>query len=395
MTLTASASGGTPGYNYNWSSGTPTVSPTTTTQYTVTVNDANGCTATANVTVQVNPALAVATNSVPVTCANSPVILSAVASGGNGGPYTYLWQPGNLTGPTVTVNSNTTLTYTVTVNDNCSPPVTGTVLVQRLALPVVSFISDDTAGCQNTCVQFFSTTQNAVSFIWDFGDGNTANAQNPTNCYSNTGSYDVSLTVIDGNGCSNQIQLPAYMTVFANPVADFTLGPQPTTILDPQICFSDQSSPDVVDWYWNFGDPNDQTTSYSQNTCHSYSDTGLYCADLVVHNGNGCMSHQQYCLQIDPYFSIFVPNAFSPNNDGLNDVFIPLMFNVKEEGYLMQIYDRWGNLIFETTDIYKSWDGRANGGSQFAQVDAYIWKIQLSDYTGKMHKMIGHVSIIN
>ena len=70
------------------------------------------------------------------------------------------------------------------------------------------------------------------------------------------------------------------------------------------------------------------------------------------------------------------------------------MFNVMEDDYLMQIFDRWGNLIFETTDIHKAWDGRAKDGNNIAQIDAYVWKIQLRDYTGRMHKMVGHVSII-
>lgn len=394
VTMTASASGGTPGYSYTWSSGSPTVSPAATTQYTVNVTDANGCSTPATVIVQVNPPIGVLTNTVPVTCANAQVLLSAAATGGNGGPYTYTWQPGNLSGPAVTVQPNTTTIYTVTVSDNCSPIATQTVNVQRYALPLISFLSDDTAGCQNTCVQFFNTTQQTVQSLWDFGDGNTATGSNPTNCFQAPGDYDVTLTVIDSNGCTNALTLPAMMTVYANPVADFELGPQPTTILDPQICFTDHSSTDVVDWYWNFGDPSDQTTSYDQNTCHSYSDTGHYCANLVVHNGYGCMSNQEYCLDINPYFAIFVPNAFSPNNDGLNDVFMPLMFNVSTENYLMQIFDRWGNLVFETSDIYKSWDGRINGGNDFGQIDAYVWKIQLEDYTGKKHKMIGHVSII-
>jgi gliding motility-associated-like protein len=396
VTLSAAATGGTPGYNYNWSSGSPVVSPTQTTQYTVTATDANGCvSAPATVTVTVHPPLSVLTNTVAPSCANTTVVLSAAASGGNGGPYTYVWTPGNLTGSAVQVQPSSTTVYTVTVNDGCtSPAATGTVNVTTINLPVVSFISDDTSLCEDGCVNFINTTQNSASYLWNFGDGNTATTGNASNCYDSPGNYDVTLTVIDNNGCTNTITLASYMTIFANPVADFTLGPQPTTVLDPVICFSDESSTDVVDWYWNFGDPNDQTTSYDQNTCHSYSDTGYYCADLVVHNANGCMSHQQYCLEIDPYFAIFVPNAFSPNADGLNDGFMPLMFNVLSEDYTMQIFDRWGNLIFETNDINKSWDGRANGGNNIAQIDTYVWKIQLKDYTGKIHKMIGHVSII-
>jgi gliding motility-associated-like protein len=396
VTLSASASGGTPGYNYTWSSGSPNVSPTATTTYTVTATDSYGCaSAPATITVSVHPPLSVLTNTVSPVCSNSPVVLSASASGGDGAPYTYTWTPGNFTGNAVQVQPSSTTVYTVTVSDGCtSPNGIATVTVTTISLPVVSFISDDTALCEDGCVNFINTSQNSVSWLWNFGDGNTATTANATNCYAAQGDYDVSLTIVDNNGCTNTIMLPAYMTIYANPVADFTLGPQPTTILDPVICFSDHSSSDVIDWYWNFGDPNDQTTSYDQNTCHSYSDTGNYCADLVVHNANGCMSHQQYCLQIDPYFAIFVPNAFSPNGDGLNDNFAPLMFNVLTEGFTMQIYDRWGNLIFETNDIYKTWNGKANDGDRVAQIDTYVWKIQLKDYTGRIHKLVGHVSII-
>lgn len=396
VTLTASGSGGTPGYAYTWSSGSPTVSPATTTTYTVTATDANGCQSPqASVTVFVNPPLNITVNTIPTVCANSQVILSALASGGNGGPYIYNWQPGNLSGPVVTVTPSSTTIYTVTVTDNCTSPVaTGIVHVATWVPPLVSFISDDTSGCEGACVQFTNTSPTAVGWLWNFGDGNNSTTASPSNCYLAAGHYNVSLTVTDANGCTNTINLPSYMTIFEGPVADFTLGPQPTTILDPQICFTDHSSSDVVSWYWNFGDPNDATVSFMQNPCHSYSDTGTYYTDLVVHNANGCMSHQQYNLRIDSYFQIFVPNAFSPNNDGLNDVFLPLMFNVKEEGYLLQIFDRWGNLIFETTDIYKSWDGRANNSDTHAQIDTYVWKIKVEDYTGRLHKMIGHVSII-
>lgn len=394
--LSASASGGTPGYSYTWSSGNANVSPSVTTTYTVTATDANGCSSQpATVTVTVFPPLTVTANGGGNSCSGSAVQLSANAGGGNGGPYTYSWQPGNLNGQQITVNPTATTTYTVTASDNCtSPAATATVTITVLGLPNISFISDDTAGCENICIQFTNTTPNAVSYSWNLGDGNFATSNAPQVCYNNPGNYDVTLSVTDNNGCSNTMTLPAFVTVYNNPVANFILGPQPTTILDPQICFSDQSSADVNQWYWNFGDPNDQTTSYNQNACHTYSDTGHYCTNLVVHNAYGCMSNIEYCLIIDPYYSIYVPNAFTPNEDGINDYFFPVMQHVLEEGYALQIFDRWGNLIYETEDIHASWNGKANNGSEVVQMDTYVWKIRVKDYTGGRHQLIGHVSVI-
>lgn len=395
-TLTASASGGTPAYTYNWSSGSPTVSPTATTTYTVSATDANGCSSTpATVTVTVYPQLSVIASNGVTSCSGTAVQLSATAGGGNGGPYTYTWMPGNLSGPQISVSPTTTTTYTVTATDNCSSPAaTAVVTVNVLGLPVVSFTSDDTAGCANICVQFSSNTPNVATWLWNFGDGSTGTGSLANHCYPDAGSYAVSLTVTDNSGCSNSVTYPAMVTVHPNPVADFTLGPQPTTILSPQICFTDHSSADVNQWYWNFGDPNDQTTSYIQHPCHAYSDTGYYCTDLVVHNGYGCMNAIEYCLRIDPYFSMYVPNAFTPNEDGLNDVFQPVVMNALEEGFQMLIFDRWGNLIFETTDLHKAWDGKAKSSGEIAQIDTYVWKIQLVDYAGFRHQLIGHVSII-
>lgn len=395
VTLSATASGGNPGYSYNWSSGSPTVTPPVTSIYSVTATDTNGCTsAQATITVFVSPPLMVTTNTVVPACANTPVTLTATASGGNSGPYAYTWMPGNLSGPTISVIPNSTIIYTVTVTDFCSmPAATATVAVTSLNYPTASFMSD-TNTCAGNCVQFTNLTANGAQFQWTFGDGNTSSQASPSNCYEEPGDYDVSLVVTDFNGCVDSIILPAYITVNPNPVANFSFGPQPATLLHPDICFYDQSSPDAVAWFWDFDDPQDGAGSSDASPCHTYSDTGIFCPELTVINQFGCPATAEYCLDIEPYFSFYIPNAFTPDNDGLNDVFIPIMTNVSQDDYLLQIFDRWGNLIFETTSIYQAWDGRANGGSQLAQLDTYVWKVRVTDNMGETHKLIGHVSIV-
>jgi gliding motility-associated-like protein len=395
VTMSAVASGGTPGYTYNWSSGTATVSPQVTTTYNVTATDANGCASPAmTVTVQVLPPLDVIVSGSGPSCIGSPVTLTAVAGGGNGGPYSYSWSPGNQTGNQIVVSPTSSIMYTVTASDGCtSPSATGTITINPLTPPVVSFSVADTAACENSCVQFTSSTPNAASWQWNFGDASGSPQENPVHCYSTAGTYNITLTVTDNNGCTGTGVAPGALVIHPNPTADYVLGPQPTTILNPSICFSDLSSADVTSWYWNFGDPNDATTSYAQNPCHSYSDTGNYCSDLVVHNNYGCISTAGYCLRIDPYYTIYVPNAFTPNHDNKNDFFFPVMFNIDESSYTMQIYDRWGNLVWETSDAYGKWDGTSADG-QVVQMDTYVWKIRVNDYTGATHKLIGHVSVI-
>ncbi len=326
---------------------------------------------------------------------NANSTLTATASGGNGGPYSYTWQPGNFTGGNIyNIQPSAVTTYTVTATDNCtSPAASATFTITVPPLPVASFTLDDTSGCGSVCVNFTNTTPNTQSTVWTFSDGFTSTLANPNHCFQ-PGSFDATLIVTDNNGCVGMTTLQNAITVHSNPVAAFILGPQPTTILEPNICFTDYSTNDVITWYWNFDDPNDLTTSTTQNTCHAYSDTGYYCASLIVTNQYGCWSTAMNCLMIQPYFTLYVPNAFTPNGDGLNDIFLPVGNDVDPDNYEMTIYDRWGNLIFKTTSWGQGWNGIAKEGNKIAQIDTYVWKINMKDHAGQRHSLIGHVSLI-
>jgi gliding motility-associated-like protein len=396
VTLTASASGGTTPYTFNWSPTGPNVSPTGTTTYSVSVTDAHGCqTIQQQITVIVHPPLSVAISGNPVACMNANATLTANASGGNGGPYSFTWQPGNFTGGnSYNIHPVSTTTYTVSVSDGCTTPAgTATFTVTVPALPVASFTYNDTAGCGHVCVDFTNTTPNTAATLWQFSDGFTSTLSNPNHCFQ-PGSFNATLIVTDNNGCRDTLTIPSAVTVHPNPVAAFALGPQPTTILEPNICFTDQSTNDVITWYWNFDDPNDLTTSTIQNPCHAYSDTGTYCASLIVTNQYGCWNTTTNCLMIEPYFVLYVPNAFTPNEDGLNDVFLPVGNDVDPDNYELTIFDRWGNLIFKSTSWGTGWNGIVNNGTKLAQIDTYVWKINCKDHAGHSQHLIGHVSMI-
>jgi gliding motility-associated-like protein len=405
-TLTASASGGnTGGYTYTWlpagtgATASVTVSPAATTTYTVNAVDVlHACPAApVTVTVTVNPPLAVVANGATSICPGASAVISAVASLGNGGSYTYTWAPaGTGTGASATVSPAATTTYTVTANDGCSPAVTATVTVTILPLPVVNFASDVAAGCEPLCVNFTdnsTVTGGAIStWAWTF-DGITDNTANPAHCFANPGSYNVGLTVTSSlGGCSSTSTITNMITVYPNPVASFT-APTSVSIINPVVTFTDAST-NAASWNWNFGDPAAGIDSVSnvQNPVHTFSIEGTYCATLTVTSANGCISSTSNCVVVDPEFTFYIPNAFSPNGDGINDEFFGKGEYIID--YEMSIFDRWGNLIFFADDINKHWDGKANHGAQMAQQDVYVYVVKIKDHKNVKHKYVGTVTIV-
>lgn len=395
-TLTANGNGGTPTYTYSWAPAGPNVNPTVTTQYTVFITDANGCTgAPQTVTVTVNPPLTVNAPPPASVCLGSSTTLIANGFGGNGGPYTYAWTPGNLTGQSITVSPTVTTTYTVAIADNCGTPIdTATVTVTVNPSPVVSFTGIDTVGCAPLTVTFTNNTTNSINCSWNFGDnGTSTSCGNPvTYTYTTPGTYTVSLTITDNNGCIATSTHPNMINVIGTPTSCFTLGPQPTTILNPTIQFNDCSI-GAATWSWSFGDVSNSFSTL-QNPQFTYTDTGTYSVWQYVCNNTGCCDSSMETVVIGPDFTLYVPNAFTPNGDGLNETFFPQGTGLKEETYKLWVFDRWGGLIFYTEKWNKSWDGHANGGDNLAQEDVYVWRIEVLDYTDKKHKYVGHVSLI-
>ena len=127
---------------------------------------------------------------------------------------------------------------------------------------------------------------------------------------------------------------------------------------------------------------------------HAYPNVfaATYTATLTVQNIFGCTSTVSHPIIIDPEFTFFIPNAFSPNGDGVNDFFYGKGVGIAK--YELFVFDRWGNLIFAADDINNSWDGKANHGSEIAQQDVYVWKVKLTDVFGKKHNYIGTVTIV-
>ena len=244
------------------------------------------------------------------------------------------------------------------------------------------------------CVNFAGASNPAcASAIWTFGDGGTDNTcSNARHCYSVAGLYNVTYAVTDIHGCKGSKTIPDFINVLPNPIAAFTASPQPTTIIAPTISFTDNSI-NAVSWLWNFGNPAD-STSVLQNPKFTYLDTGCFTVQLIVTAANGCTDLPKSPICIQPEFTFYAPNTFTPNGDGKNESWSPKGIGIDPNNYDMMIFDRWGNLIYETRVWGQGWDGKANSGSSIAQIDTYIWKVNLKDVFGYKHSYIGHCNIV-
>jgi gliding motility-associated-like protein len=283
----------------------------------------------------------------------------------------------------------TNATYTVTGTDinNCKD--TAIVTVRVNPLPTFSITPLNSADCVPICVDFaaYPADTNVVyKYKWVFGNGTVSSNKADHTCYSTAGTFTPSLTLTDSiTGCKSTAT--ATVNAFPVPTADFSYAPSSTTIFNPDIYFNDLSGgATIVSWTWFFGDGD---SSQAQYPIHTYLDTGLYYPHLAVVSNKGCWNIKWDVLYIAPECLIYVPNAFTPNGDNTNDTFAP-----KGEGiydFSMHIYDRWGNLMYHTTDITKGWDG-TKGGTALEQ-DTYAWKIEIRNYKGEPKQLSGTVTL--
>jgi gliding motility-associated-like protein len=401
-TITAAAGGGTAPFSYVWDTGeiTATINPTPagTQQFCVNVTDANGCPAPAQlcVTITVNPVLQVVALSDQGICPGDPANISALANGGDGN-YTYTWDNGLGVGQLQTVSPAITTIYTVTASDGCeTPDATASVTITVNPLPTVDFTPDTTTGCTPVTVNFTEIGQPAGSqCFWDFGDANAAVACGTvSNTYTAPGCYDVTLTVISDLGCIDQITYPSLICVSPYPTASFTFGPQPTSVLNPTINFTNTSTAaDTYDWTFGTGGSLGASTETDPSFTFPFDNPGSYQACLLATSTFGCQDSICNTVVIDEEFLVYVPNAFTPDADNLNETFMPVVIGANPLQYEFLIFDRWGELIYESQILGQGWDGTYKG--LLVKLDVYVWRLKVVNaMNNEKHEYKGHVTIL-
>lgn len=356
-------SGGTPNYTFVWGGGqtTSAISGLTAGNYAVIVSDANGCTNTATFTITQPPVLSSTVNSATITC-NGGNNGSATVSPAGGTPgYSYVWNNGqtNATATnliagnySVSITDANGCTATQSVSISQPPPITLTV----------SGIDSLCAGDSAVLVAASSGGTPAYTYIWLPGpNSGSAITVNPTS----NASYTVTMT--DANGCVSLAQT-FNVAMLPNPTALFDTA---SNGLFSSVYFFGDLSTNGTNWNWIFGDGG---TSVAQNPIHTFPGAGTYTVTQIVTNSFGCVDTFQMLLIIPE--NILIPNVFTPNGDGSNDVWYIPNSGMKE--FHVAIFDRWGLKVFETTADEIRWDGRTSSGvmltdgTYYFVLDAYL-----------------------
>jgi gliding motility-associated-like protein len=384
----------TGGVTYSWDNGIVdgvTFTPAATTTYTVTGTSAAGCTNTYQVQVLVNPIPTVFAGNDVTLCPGASVVLTG------SGASTYSWNNG-VTDGVAFIPSPSIATYTVVGTTSAGCTNTDDVAIQFYNIDPITFAPDITLGCSPLVVHFSNTTANSLDCVWSFGDGTTQNScGSVTNTFIDYGCYDISLTVTFANGCVNTLNQTNLVCVEAPPSTSFFAVPAIINQYDSQTSFHN-TTVGAVSYLWNFGDGSPSSTDLNPSHDYAGMPLGNYEVVLIATSPSGCIDSTRSIVQIKEDLLFYIPNCFTPDDDEYNQFFQPVFTSgFDPTDYNLYIYNRWGELVFESHDAAVGWDGSYGGKSEIEVVQdgVYTWKIEFKTSDTDERKMVlGHVNVI-
>ncbi|MFN0201323.1 MAG: choice-of-anchor L domain-containing protein [Bacteroidia bacterium] len=386
---TVNVTGGTPPYLYAWTGGVSTTATATglfAGNYTVVVTDAKGCQISTSYTIiQPFEPIDIVLNADSVSCFGSNDGTASVVAFGGTPPYTYTWNTNPQQFGTTAINL-ISKTYTVIVKDANNCTYNKSIYVPSPLRIKTTVLDKNDAFCNlaNGSIQVGSINGNApYTYSWTPVEGNNALLANIPE-----GQYEVFVT--DVKGCKDS--LTTQIGNMPPPIAAFESTPAATDVIflnNANIGFINQSTGNIASYLWNFGDGNVATT---KNTSHTFIDSGSYVVMLIAFDPhNACPDTAMATYHITPNGDIFVPNAFTPNDDGKNDYFFVSGNGVTAMTCLL--YDRWGKEITKLTQLYETWNGTDRNGKSVPE-GTYIYKINATLNDGRSLVRGGSVMII-
>jgi len=381
---------GTAPYTYSWntsSSISNTASNLIPGTNIFTVTDANFCTETIPVILtEPNPLAITFVSPDAMICSESTIDLSAVGTGGSTpNTYTFTWTENGIpigNGSTINVDPiNTGNIYCVTLSELCGSPIPPQqCLTITFPTPIIpNAITADPKQCLPGNFIFSNTSINGVEIAtmeYTFSNGFdfTSSDLNPLSAtFPYAGVFDLGLTVTSIYGCVYTAQLPSIIEVTSLPIAGFTISKNPATWFETTIQTNDISVGNISSYVWSsVGASN--LTSNGNNAFISYPEgiTGNYEISLKVTDSEGCIDSTILTMEIVPDIIFYAPNSFTPDDDEHNQSWFFYIEGIDFANFNLQIYNRWGRVIWETNDVKAKWDGYYNGLK--VQAGSYPWK---------------------
>jgi gliding motility-associated-like protein len=352
-----------------------------------------GCKDTVVHTVYVNPVPAVNISGID-TCLNDETSFTNSTIPQDNTITNWDWDLGDGTAASGITTTHTyadhgtyTITLTATTDSGCV--AVGTTDVEVFPNPEPAFVLQTAEGCTPHEVFFLDESTIATGalsqYFWDLGDGTTSTSPNPVNTYADSGYYDISLSVTSAEGCNTQISVANAVRANITPVARFNIEEERLSMLDAELEMT-QSSEHALTWNWNLGDG---TTSTDVIPAHTYLEPGDYDVVLQVTNGD-CQDFAFGQVTVDPVFTFYIPSAFTPDEDGINETFFGTGEAIRI--YNMKISDRWGELLFESNEPDFHWDGTYKGKP--VEAGLYVYEFYILDIYQRDHIYSGHFQLL-
>ncbi len=384
--------------NANWN---PTVTFPGVGQYTadLLLNPGTDCGDTARIAVNVFPVINADFSFAYDTCVAGPVTFTDLSTTGSCCLTSWDWDFGDgggsaLQNPFHIYQEPGEIPVTLEVVDTNQCVDQITKILRYFPVPSLIVVSpSEFLGCVPARIRFDNLSfpiDSTYDITWNFGDGGTSGDISPVYIYESPGTYTVTLDIVSPIGCQTDTVFNDLITVRPSPTAGFTFIPERPSSLEPTVTFTDASQ-DAVKWNWDFGDGR---TSNLPSPIHEYRDTGLYAVVQIVTHPSGCRDTLIQYLDIKPEVRYFLPNAFTPNGDSVNDGFKGVGILDGATNFRMSIWNRWGELVFETSDPDQAWNGRKGNGGPEAPAGVYLVLVSYNEPRGNKVEIKGYATLL-
>lgn len=258
--------------------------------------------------------------------------------------------------------------------------------------PEFSAVVPDQFQCEPYSLNLRHTANavESVTFEWDFGDGNTSSSPDPQYVYTQPGTYTGYLLMYTTRGCIDSARYEFTVTIYPSPRFVVDIDPEKTDIFSPQVRVMVSGIDPDEEFVVRMGDG--ATYNNRLNVFHKYSDTGTYIITVGAVNNFGCVTEIEIPFRVAPIPLIYTPSAFSPNGDGMNDLFRSFSSGYKQ--FRFEIFDRWGNLVFQSFDAEEWWDGTDMNTGRDVQVGTYVWVVKFLSTEGEFLERKGTVTLM-
>ena len=359
--------------------------------YKDTLKSTSGCDSIIITTLKYYPSISVKLSGPLSVCNGDQALFTAQASGGNRGPYIYNWSPAASNNNQLIIFPSADIKIVVSVGDGCTvQPAEDSSFINVYAKPIPAFSVVSKNGCLPVTAQFINNTIPLNNnYTWNFGDNTSGSQISPNHTYTNSGSFTVLLVAANTDGCSDSFKIINAVTAAQKPLAAFNTSPDPNPVANSLINFKNVSSGANL-WAWVFGDGIGSSTH--RNPVYNYKTTGTFTVRLIANSYENCADTTYGIIKIEGGNDIYIPNAFTPNGDGINDYFKVSGIGIQSTD--MIIYDRWGEKIFEQKGSAVSWNGANQKEGSICGIGVYVYLISVVDVHGSLKKFTGTISLL-